>query len=601
MSHERALATLSRLPTVTMSGSPASVRSIAIFGRSPTGVSLPLNRKTTQQAIRPIALDKLEPRIEMIPAKGLESYAVRPRTDPPDVAHIVMRDGTERWLIQEGHTRLGAAVLRGDESMPVRVWEFTQNDRNTFDPVIRGRHRIGNRFRDKLVKLADSWDEGQHPRDETGRFSESQFATSVADVSERILKDSGGKLAVLDLRPLPSGDVELETIAVAPGNASQGVGTKAMEALVDWADEAGVRITLSPSQKGYQPVENGPKTTSSDRLKKFYKQFGFVEPKGRHYDPTLSSPTKPRMFRNPKRKDLGGDHVDDVMNFPDIGDVSFPEMIGAIPSKPPRKKRKPVKYKGVQLSRAPMKFEAKVLALSEIPVRLDAAVVELSEPATSLPIVLADIAHYGAMQVLHELVRQGAPESILLRPPNLLDTVTDLCRAVEAERRRDLDAACSEFEARLGKKRLSKKRRAELAAELYSSRAPGIYKRHAKSGVNLMFSIGRNAAIDMFRRPRIDLAYQGEGGKFISKADAIAEGLITVDAVVQTAVMDTNTCEECEDVDGEVMEFGDDRQEELHPPYVKCLGGNRCRCVQIALLSDGSEIDVDEIDEDTLS
>ena len=46
---------------------------------------------------------------------------------------------------------------------------------------------------------------------------------------------------------------------------------------------------------------------------------------------------------------------------------------------------------------------------------------------------------------------------------------------------------------------------------------------------------------------------------------------------------------------GEEMELGDDRQLELHPPYVKCLGGDRCRCVQIALLSDGSEVEIDEV------
>ena len=62
--------------------------------------------------------------------------------------------------------------------------------------------------------------------------------------------------------------------------------------------------------------------------------------------------------------------------------------------------------------------------------------------------------------------------------------------------------------------------------------------------------------------------------------------------------MDTSTCEECEDVDGEVMELGDDRRPELHPPYVKCLGGDRCRCLQIAILSDGSEINVDDVPEE---
>ena len=64
--------------------------------------------------------------------------------------------------------------------------------------------------------------------------------------------------------------------------------------------------------------------------------------------------------------------------------------------------------------------------------------------------------------------------------------------------------------------------------------------------------------------------------------------------------MDAATCDECAEVDGEEMELGDDRQLELHPPYVKCLGEDNCRCVQIAILENGQEINVDEIDEDTI-
>ena len=93
----------------------------------------------------------------------------------------------------------------------------------------------------------------------------------------------------------------------------------------------------------------------------------------------------------------------------------------------------------------------------------------------------------------------------------------------------------------------------------------------------------------------IDLAYHDDEGKFQSKFGALADGTIWVDKVIHTAVMDTNTCDECAEVDGEEMELGDDRQLELHPPYVKCLGGDRCRCVQIALLSDGSEVEIDEV------
>lgn len=135
---------------------------------------------------------------------------------------------------------------------------------------------------------------------EGGQFCSTDGGNGVQAIRERILKASGGKLAVLDLRQKANGDVELETIAVARGEADRGIGTKAMELLTDWADAQGVRLVLSPSSKGYQPVEKGPRTTSVRRLKRFYKRFGFVEPKGRHYDPTLSSPTKPTMYRVPK-------------------------------------------------------------------------------------------------------------------------------------------------------------------------------------------------------------------------------------------------------------------------------------------------------------
>lgn len=110
--------------------------------------------------------------------------------------------------------------------------------------------------------------------------------------------------------------------------------------------------------------------------------------------------------------------------------------------------------------------------------------------------------------------------------------------------------------------------------------------------------------IEAARRPRnvVSLANKqhDEEGKFESIIDAVNAGEIAVDVVVMTAIMDTATCEECEEVDGEEMELGDARQKELHPPYVKCLGWDRCRCIQIAILENGMEIEVDEIDEDAI-
>lgn len=155
---EPALAALRRFSTHSDATRPASVRSIDVFGYPPAGVFLPLNRKTTQNAVGPVPSDRLEPTREFMPVEGLAAYVVRPRRDPADVAHIVMQDGRERWVVSEGHTRLGAARLRQDPAVEARIWEFTQNTSGGFDPVPRGLHRAGSQrialsYREKLIQL----------------------------------------------------------------------------------------------------------------------------------------------------------------------------------------------------------------------------------------------------------------------------------------------------------------------------------------------------------------------------------------------------------------------------------------------------------------
>jgi len=292
-----------------------------------------------------------------------------------------------------------------------------------------------------------------------------------------------------------------------------------------------------------------------------------------------------------------------IINLPDISDVSFPSMVGAIPSKPPKRKRKRTLYKGVSLSRRPMKFEAKVLSLTEIPRRLDACRdTLLSCDEDRWRDTLHDLAAYGASEVLMELVRQGAPARLGTR--EIPVDVDGICAAVLADRARALTSLREDYEARLRRRRIRADRREALTQSFTDVRRPSLLKRFANRATNEAFALGRTTAMHLLQRQRIpvefELAYHGEDGKFISKAEAVAGGEAIVDAVIQTAVMDTGTCDECAEVDGESMELGSDRQEELRPPYVKCLGGDACRCVQIALLSDGSEIDVDEIDEDTL-
>lgn len=78
---------------------------------------------------------------------------------------------------------------------------------------------------------------------------------------------------------------------IAAAQPGQGAGTAAMQNLIDYADQRGLRIELTPAQKG---DPNG--TTSRGRLVKFYKGLGFVENKGRAKDFSTTA----GMVREPK-------------------------------------------------------------------------------------------------------------------------------------------------------------------------------------------------------------------------------------------------------------------------------------------------------------
>ena len=88
-------------------------------------------------------------------------------------------------------------------------------------------------------------------------------------------------------------DLKLNMIAVNKDKQGAGTGTKVMEEISDFADQYGLRVTLTTGQK-----DDGFGTTSSTRLKGFYKRFGFVENKGRNKDFSISE----NMFREPSRE-----------------------------------------------------------------------------------------------------------------------------------------------------------------------------------------------------------------------------------------------------------------------------------------------------------
>ena len=90
---------------------------------------------------------------------------------------------------------------------------------------------------------------------------------------------------------LPNGDLVLSMLVVPKSKRKQGVGTQAMEALVELADHNGRRIWLTPNEK-----DRILGTTSRARLVRFYRGFGFVENKGRRHDPTQNY----SMYRDPR-------------------------------------------------------------------------------------------------------------------------------------------------------------------------------------------------------------------------------------------------------------------------------------------------------------
>jgi len=116
------------------------------------------------------------------------------------------------------------------------------------------------------------------------------------------LQDKGLILDVYESAKTPL--ITLSRIEVPKQMRNTGMGTKALEELTQYADESAKTIALSPSK------DFG--ATSVDRLKDFYKRFGFVENKGRNKDFSISE----SMYRPaaiPNRKELIEQQINKVL------------------------------------------------------------------------------------------------------------------------------------------------------------------------------------------------------------------------------------------------------------------------------------------------
>ena len=82
--------------------------------------------------------------------------------------------------------------------------------------------------------------------------------------------------------------ISINKIVVPEEMRKQGWGTLIMTTITGLADSYGLTITLT--------VDDVWGATSKNRLRKFYKRFGFVNNKGRNKDFTISD----GMYRRPK-------------------------------------------------------------------------------------------------------------------------------------------------------------------------------------------------------------------------------------------------------------------------------------------------------------
>ena len=106
----------------------------------------------------------------------------------------------------------------------------------------------------------------------------------------------------------------------------QGIGTKAMEDLISYADDRNKKVVLTPSK------DFG--ASSVARLTSFYKRFGFVENKGKNKDFS----TRESMIRLPVQKSSGGSSFASIGRYREEGNVvagrideiksiEFPELL----------------------------------------------------------------------------------------------------------------------------------------------------------------------------------------------------------------------------------------------------------------------------------
>ena len=126
---------------------------------------------------------------------------------------------------------------------------------------------------------------------ELARLEGEQVLTQPVQTAREVQSSLTEEFDGLKLSLSGTGDnVTLNKIIIPEDQRGQGTGSQVMQRVLDWADQNGKTVALTPSKDFGGTVP---------RLKSFYKNFGFIENKGRNKDFEISE----SMYRESKQKE----------------------------------------------------------------------------------------------------------------------------------------------------------------------------------------------------------------------------------------------------------------------------------------------------------
>lgn len=197
---------------------------------------------------------------------------------------LALRLETGEYVIYDGNHRTDLALQKGKTELPMHVIDV-----KSYDPAHAGRKPVPDKISaDELLNMLIG--EPTNPQIQSkvsGLLGEK--AITKKPVNLQTLANEANKSGVkLDLYE-KNGVINLSKIEVPKDARGTGIGSDVMNKIVNYADLTGSKIVLSPSK------DFG--ASSVNRLKDFYKRFGFVENKGKSKDFS----TRETMYREPSK------------------------------------------------------------------------------------------------------------------------------------------------------------------------------------------------------------------------------------------------------------------------------------------------------------